>query len=417
MPLFSVLIPTRNRADLLKYAMQSVLSQNFDNYELIVSDNASSDNTREVVESFNDSRVRYINPWRYLLSTDNWDFAYKQATGDYILALGDDDYLVSGALKQVRKVIQEKSALMISWGLITYYDGTYNDVSLQNTINARKFTGKIIEVDTKKVLKAYFDLDPLATIYPPHPSCVCISRRIADEISSKYGAFYAHPYADITAISRSLGYINLLIVIDKPLTIVGRTSRSMVTNFRWKIDDARKEHECGVLMAMFKGKYTYNLHTESLLRVKHSDPERFKDYDIHLERYCCHYYQDMLNASKTGIDTSADLKEFFRNYQTLPYNVQQNIRRYIQKARIKDFLRISPLWNIAAVRMLITVLKSMLNSIFKKGNTVFIRGDSVDIHNIAECAEKLEDIKTKFNLINNNQCIQNKKKIGRKEMK
>jgi len=416
MPLFSVLIPTRNRADLLKYAIQSVLNQDFGDYELIVSDNNSSDNTREVVESFNDSRVRYVNPRRYLLSADSWNFAYKQATGDYILALGDDDYLVSGALKQVRKVIQEKSALMISWGLITYYDDTYNDVSLQNTIHARKFTDKIIEVDTKKVLKAYFDLDPLATIYPPHPSCVCISRCIADEISSKYGAFYAHPYADITAISRSLGYTNSLIVIDKPLTIVGRTSRSMVTNFRWKIDDARKEHECSVLMAMFKGEYTYNLYTESLLRVKRSDPERFKDYDIDLERYCCLYYQDMLNASRTGMNTSADLKEFFQKLSTLPYNVQQNIRRYIQKARIKEFLRISPLWNIATVRVLIKVLKSMLNSIFKKGNTVFIRGDSVDIHNILECAEKLEGIKTKFNL-SINQYIQNKRKIGRKERK
>ena len=403
MPLFSVLIPTWNRADLLKFAIQSVLSQDFGDYELIVSDNDSSDNTREVAESFGDSRVRYVNTGKHLTGADSWNFAYKQATGDYILALGDDDYLVSDALNQVRKVIQDKSALMISWGLITYYDSSYNNVSLQNTINSRKFTGRIIEIEAKKVLKAYFDLDNIADLYPPHPSAICISRRVADEINNKYGAFYASPYGEITAIPRSLVYANSLVIIDKPLTIVGRTSRSAVAKFLWSTNDAWKEVAGEFLWVVFKGKYTYNLHTESLLRVKHSDPERFKDYDINLERYCCLYYQNMLNVSRAGMDTSNDLKEFYQKLSTLQSNVQRNVRRYIRKTQIKEFLRQSPLWNIAAVRVLIliTVLKSMLNTTFKKSNnSVFIRGDSVDIHNIAECAEKLEDIKNKFNLIN-----------------
>jgi len=45
MPLFSILIPLRNRVHLLKYVIQSVLNQYYDDYELIVSDNDSSDDT------------------------------------------------------------------------------------------------------------------------------------------------------------------------------------------------------------------------------------------------------------------------------------------------------------------------------------------------------------------------------------
>lgn len=392
MPLFSILIPTRNRAELLKYAIQSILNQDFGDYELIVSDNDSSDDTREVVESFNDSRIHYINTERYLLSDGSWNFAYKHATGDYILLLGDDDYLISGTLRQIKDIIQKKSALMVSWGLITYYDNTYNDAFYRNTIHARSFTGKIIEVDTKEVLGAYFNLSSPSAAYPPHPSAVCISRYIADEISHKFGEFYAPPFADITAISRSLAYSDSpLYIIDKPLVIIGRTCHSFVTKFLWDINEARKEHAPSELsMVMFKGKYSYNFHTESLLRVKYGDPERFRGYDIHLERYCCLYYQNMLNVSRSGFAISADLEEFYQKFSTLPSNTQRNVRRYIRKAQQEEFVRRSPLWNIAAIR---TLLNKLYYSLFRKDRAIRpIRGNSVGVYDIASCAGHLSEI-------------------------
>lgn len=389
MPLFSILIPTRNRSDLLKCAIQSVLQQNCDDYEIILSDNDSSDDTYKAVLGFNSQKIRYINTGEYLSSSASWNFAYTQAAGDYVLILGDDDYLAPDALRWVRNVIKEKSAPMISWGLITYYDNTYNDVTCRNTIHTRRFTGNIIELDAREVLRAYFGLYSPSAAYPPHPSAVCISRHIAEQISSKHGAFYAPPYADITAISRSLAYSNSLILIDKPLVIVGRTSRSSVAKFSQNIKSIWQEHPGELSMSIFKGKYTYNLHTESLLVVKHSDPERFKDYDINLERYCCLYYQDMTNASRGGYDIGLDLREFNRKLLSLPPNVQRNIRRYIRKARAKEFLRKSPLWKIAPIR----VLKRRVNVSLRKAKTIeVIRGDSVGVYDIASCANHLVEI-------------------------
>lgn len=390
MPLFSILIPTRNRADLLRYAIQSVLQQDCDDYELIVSDNDSSDDTHKTTLEFNSQKIRYVNTGKYLPGDVSWNFAYTQAASDYILALGDDDYLVPGILKQVKKVIQEKSALMVSWGLITYYDATYNEVIMRNTITARKFTNKIFKVDTKDVLKAYFDLDPRPTIYPPHPSSVFISRYLTEKIRHKYGVFFAPPFTDITAISRSLAYTDSLFVIDKPLVIIGRTSRSFVTKFAWAINDARKEHpDSELAAAMFSGEYTYNLHVESLRQVKHGDPERFKDCEINMARYCILYYQDMLNASRRGYDTSSDLKEFYWKLSSLPPNIQRSVRKYIRKTRIKELLLRSPLWNIAAIR----ILAIKLYTLFQRDRGIkSIRGNSIGVYDIAGCAEHLIEI-------------------------
>jgi len=59
-PIVSVCIPTYNRAAMLKNAMDSVLAQTFGDFELIVSDNASSDGTEALVRSYRDERIRYV---------------------------------------------------------------------------------------------------------------------------------------------------------------------------------------------------------------------------------------------------------------------------------------------------------------------------------------------------------------------
>ena len=403
MPLFSILIPTRNRADLLRYAIQSVLQQDCDDYELIVSDNDCSDDTHKVTLQFNSPKIRYVNTGKYLNGNDSWNYAYTQAAGDYILTLGDDDYLVPSVLRQVKKVIQQTSALMVSWGHITYSDATHNDVGSQNTIQTRKFTNRIFKVSTTEVLKTYFSLrDTGRQLYPPFPSSVFISRHIANEISNKYGVFYAPPLADITSIPRSLAYTDFLFIIDKPLVILGRGSRSGMHKFVYSLNDAWNEIAPELSLVIFRGKYLVNLYTESLLKVKNGDPERFKDYDIDIEQYCNLYYSVMINASRFGYDISADLREFHEKLSTLPPDIQTKAREYIQRSEYKGqegwvvrFLRRSPLYNIAATRMLMRKLYSLYLKI-RYGNGVAdydsLSGDKVGVHDIASCANHLVEI-------------------------
>jgi len=58
-PFFSIVIPTRQRHDTLQYAIQTVLNQSYEDFELIIMDNMSTEETRLVVESFQDDRIKY----------------------------------------------------------------------------------------------------------------------------------------------------------------------------------------------------------------------------------------------------------------------------------------------------------------------------------------------------------------------
>ena len=88
---FSIVIPTRNRAKTLYHTLRTCISQQYVNFEIIVSDNNNVDNTKDVVDSFDDNRIRYINTQNSIGMTSNWEFALSHVTGDYVMYLGDDD--------------------------------------------------------------------------------------------------------------------------------------------------------------------------------------------------------------------------------------------------------------------------------------------------------------------------------------
>jgi glycosyltransferase involved in cell wall biosynthesis len=74
-PFFSVVIPTYNRANLLKYGIQTVLEQKFGDFEIVVSDNCSSDNTEEIVKNLNDPRIKYFKTEKNIPMLENWRYA------------------------------------------------------------------------------------------------------------------------------------------------------------------------------------------------------------------------------------------------------------------------------------------------------------------------------------------------------
>ncbi len=90
-PLVSVCIPTFNRRGYLTEAVESVLAQSFGDFELVISDNASTDDTAEAVLSFGDPRIRYFRNDRNIGAPANWLNAVANAVGRYCAIIGDDD--------------------------------------------------------------------------------------------------------------------------------------------------------------------------------------------------------------------------------------------------------------------------------------------------------------------------------------
>jgi glycosyltransferase involved in cell wall biosynthesis len=95
----SVLIPTYDRDEFLRQALNSLQAQTFSNWEAIVVDNGGSETTREVTEGINDQRVKYLKASCNLGECGARNLAFEHSTGDYLCYLDDDDILPRHSLE------------------------------------------------------------------------------------------------------------------------------------------------------------------------------------------------------------------------------------------------------------------------------------------------------------------------------
>ena len=106
-PFFSIVIPTYNRSDLLRQTIESVRRQAFHDYEIIVSDDCSTDDTSEVIRSMTDDRIRYFRNDRNLGYSGNLRVGASYARGDVLYLLGHDDLLLADALERTFRAFQK----------------------------------------------------------------------------------------------------------------------------------------------------------------------------------------------------------------------------------------------------------------------------------------------------------------------
>ncbi len=106
-PLVSVIIPTHNRAQLLPCAVSSVLGQTYENLELIIVDDGSTDNTLEVVKGFQDPRILYLCHENSRGAPAARNIGIQHAKGEYIAFLDDDDEWLPHKLKRQLEALSQ----------------------------------------------------------------------------------------------------------------------------------------------------------------------------------------------------------------------------------------------------------------------------------------------------------------------
>jgi glycosyltransferase involved in cell wall biosynthesis len=125
-PLVSIGLPTYNRASALRRAIESALTQDYQNIELVISDNASTDETQAICleACARDSRIRYLRQQSNQGATWNFLEVLKQARGEFFMWLGDDDWLDSSYVSLcVRKLIENPDHSLVCGAANYYEDG------------------------------------------------------------------------------------------------------------------------------------------------------------------------------------------------------------------------------------------------------------------------------------------------------
>lgn len=95
MPKFSIIIPTYEHAELLKRALQSVIMQDFEDWEVIICDDSKSDNVKAYAESMQDTRISYVKHDKGETAAENWNFGLSKAQGEHIILMHHDEAIVS----------------------------------------------------------------------------------------------------------------------------------------------------------------------------------------------------------------------------------------------------------------------------------------------------------------------------------
>jgi glycosyltransferase involved in cell wall biosynthesis len=154
-PLISVIMPTYNHGRFIGEAIRSVLDQTYKNFELIVVDNHSEDNTEERVRSFGDARIKYFKFRNNDVIASSRNFGIKRSSGRYIAFLDSDDMWLPFKLRSQVDCMEKNSdaGLMYTKCLVMKDGKTYRTAPCMNLYNGCVF-GRMILMTNVPILTA-----------------------------------------------------------------------------------------------------------------------------------------------------------------------------------------------------------------------------------------------------------------------
>jgi glycosyltransferase involved in cell wall biosynthesis len=310
-PFFSIVIPTFNRSDLFPYAVQSILRQTFRDFEIIVSDNCSADDTPRVAQQFVGRRVRYVRTPRHFVIADAWEFARRQASGSMIMMLSDDDALLADALERFNFESRSCGADFLFCSRGEYRDFSYPGPG-RNSMDCPPFSG------ASRVIAAEEFIRPLFLFrqkFDMHPSAFVFAKDIADRVAARTGRFFWTNGVEYSAWPIAAVFAKQILYIDTPLVVLGRTGKSWGTNIA--LCNPGKEH-IDALIKDVDHKRNYaplnnftmcNLMAEGMLTAKSLFPNEFQAYEFDESQYLRRSMIELRQRDLLGVDVSREIGE------------------------------------------------------------------------------------------------------------
>lgn len=241
----SIAIPTRERAEFLGASLATCTAIDDPELEIIVSDNASADDTARVVAAAGDRRVRYVNTGARLSMRQNFEFAVAQSTGDYVMLMGDDDGMLPrqfGLLKSIllkhRPPVLASRPLYYLWPSPKATDmGGRLKIARQGLFGglSRQVSAGLIE----KVRDDRLDRnDFLPMIYHG-----MVRRDVVETVRERTGAVFSCSVPDVYFYISALAMLDEFKAIEHPFSIQGIGTKSTGVDARQGTDDGESPAE------------------------------------------------------------------------------------------------------------------------------------------------------------------------------
>jgi hypothetical protein len=224
-PLYSIVIPTRNRGNLLGGAIRSALAQTMPGFELLVLDNASTDGTAGVLGRYRDPRIRTVRAPQPLLMHDSWSLAMRHAAGDFILYLCDDDALHPRCLECLDPILRRTGAEAACWRLCYFEQGGADDHAATFRFGAH--TDAVWAIDGPGLIDAAFEMRITNNDVVPRLLNGAVSRELVERAAAAETPLFRPSCPDYTAMIAMMLHARRAVFIDAPLGVGGITPASI----------------------------------------------------------------------------------------------------------------------------------------------------------------------------------------------
>lgn len=245
-PLFTVIIPEKDRAEYLVHTLKTCMIQEYPNFEVIVSDDCSEDHSVEVAKKAaqKDPRIKVFAHDHHLGMRDNFEFALNQVRPGYVIALGGDDGLIPGCIQRMYEILKETGKELLTWTPAAF---AYPSPLYQESIFLVRRKHAPLEIKKSKDFLAQltktFDYQvmgcPMLYIYG------VASTKLVDRVKArtKDHSFYYCPTPDGFSGVVLAGEVKDYVMCYEPLSISGSTIKSQGSNYYRTDAKSRKEAE------------------------------------------------------------------------------------------------------------------------------------------------------------------------------
>ena len=341
-PFFSIVIPSKDRADLIHDLIWSVLQQNFSDFEIIVCDNSSNNLTQDVISQFGDDRIVNIRTGN-LKMFENWNIGINAVSGLYMMVVSDKGFLKQGALSYLYELIDVKKYKCITWSLDTF---VVPNIFLMGSPNIYSR-----EVQSSELIKIMLGADYLGFDDAPMHCTSCVSMETILKIKDKHKNVCNELNPDYTMAMQILLTVKSIYRINKNLIVLRRPSfdegygngSSFLKKTKLSVDFLREHKEWVKKTNDYLEIPTQNNHfiidiilkdVYAVLKDNKVNPEIYLSKHERLTSYYYFTYKEILWRKRMGINMSVESKEWFKafNIENVETKEDVNKRKFFLRA-------------------------------------------------------------------------------------
>lgn len=244
-PKFTVIIPQKNRAEYITHTLRTCMVQDYPNFEVIVSDDCSEDNSVEVIQCLanQDCRIKLFAHKEHLGMHDNFEFALNQVKPGYVIALGGDDGLIPGCIWKMYNILKSTGKELLTWTPAGY--AYPDDEGDQGTFFVRRKKNAGVSLIKSsdylnKIAKTFFYIsDDCPMFYVKGVASTELVERVKQRTPDH--CFYYCPTPDGYSGVVLAGEVDEYAFTYEPLSIIGNTPKSQGKNYHRTDEKSKAE--------------------------------------------------------------------------------------------------------------------------------------------------------------------------------